>query len=154
MSHWLLNKHSLAVFGYVRQEFDKKCMIGVIIDKITCFYKIECGNLLTMGSGACGKLGRNCSIDNEDCFLPVNVHGFDSNNCRDIAAFASHCLCTDDDGKVYAFGENTYGQLGIGTRSHMSVPTLILSFQDLRVTNIAVGPRHSLVVTEGGKCWS
>ena len=78
-----------------------------------------------------------------------------------IAAGGSHSLVLTTSGQVYAFGDNSRGQLGTATNSGgfgaipNPTPTLVaLPGQDGRVTQIAAGGSHSLVLTASGQFYA
>ena len=45
--------------------------------------------------------------------------------CMQIACGIAHTLVVTDDGKLYTWGYNTYGQLGNGSKSLSQTPVLI-----------------------------
>lgn len=55
-------------------------------------------------------------------------------------------------GGVYAFGDNTYGELGIEGVLSLEKPTKVTFFDSIKekVKKICVGARHSLVLLENG----
>lgn len=61
-----------------------------------------------------------------------------------IAAGGSFSLYINDDRQLFAWGDNTHGQLGDGTTQARSVPTHITSLSD--VTQISAGYQHVLAV--------
>jgi alpha-tubulin suppressor-like RCC1 family protein len=75
---------------------------------------------------------------------------------RQIAAGPTHSLILDLDGngsdpssgRVFAFGENQLGQLGLGDTHDRSVPTLI---PNIKAQQIAAGYQHSLLIEVKGK---
>ena len=48
-------------------------------------------------------------------------------NVVDIAAGAYHTVVLRNDGTVWVWGQNTYGQLGFGNTSNVNAPTLVSS---------------------------
>lgn len=50
-----------------------------------------------------------------------------------------------DNGKVLVFGNNSVGQLGLGTTDHEPLPKELPV--DEKVIDIAAGKRHSIVLT-------
>lgn len=69
-----------------------------------------------------------------------------------VAAGQYHTLALTASGQVYAWGDNTNGQLGDGTTVSKSSPTLVSGLTD--VVAIAAGARHSLAVTRTGALWT
>jgi hypothetical protein len=56
-------------------------------------------------------------------------------------------MALQNDGTLWAWGYNWYGQLGNGTRTSSNVPVVVSSLTGIQVTNIAVGYYHSLAIT-------
>ena len=74
-----------------------------------------------------------------------------------IAAGYSHSLALTTDGKVYAWGGNFTGQLGLGTigfGTEEYYPTLITALSNITVSSIAGGNYHSLALTTDGKVYA
>lgn len=68
-----------------------------------------------------------------------------------VAAGADHSLSVKPDGSVFAWGKNTYGQLGNGTTTDSpgGVPVAGLT----SVVSVAAGDRHSLALRSDGTVW-
>lgn len=52
---------------------------------------------------------------------------------------------------MYTWGKGDYFRLGQGSDEHVRKPQLIAELKDKKVTNIAVGALHCLVVTDKGE---
>jgi len=74
--------------------------------------------------------------------------------CRAIAAGHQHALALTIDGHIMAWGNNIYGQLGIGTYDSTHIPTqVILDHGKLpldHVQSIAAGDDHSMAILDNG----
>uniref|UniRef100_M4B472 BTB domain-containing protein n=1 Tax=Hyaloperonospora arabidopsidis (strain Emoy2) TaxID=559515 RepID=M4B472_HYAAE len=62
-----------------------------------------------------------------------------------------HTAVITEDGAVYTFGRNDYGQLGLGHKLHMARPTVVESLSRVRVVQVACGCYHTLVLSDDGK---
>lgn len=71
-----------------------------------------------------------------------------------VACGYYHMLLLTEDGKVFVFGLNENGQLGLGTRVPTSVPIYLKSVQGIPVMQIACGGYHSLILTVSGNIFS
>jgi len=61
-------------------------------------------------------------------------------------------LC--ENGKLYAFGYNYYGQLGIGDTYNTKYPTEVKQFTDDKIVSIASGSNHTYALTASGDLFS
>ncbi len=72
-----------------------------------------------------------------------------------IAAGSLHSACISNRGDLYVWGNNTYGQLGNGTRDHSCIPTRIQTFpQDDFVKQVACGSNHCICLMKSGKVFA
>ncbi len=69
-----------------------------------------------------------------------------------ISAGAAHVLQLREDGTVWAWGNNEYGQLGNGTRISRSSPVQVIGLN--RVLSVVAGARHSVALTTDGAVWA
>ena len=63
----------------------------------------------------------------------------------------SHKVLLTESGKIYVWGRNDYGQLGLGTKCNRAEPTL-LNFGS-KINSIKCGDFHTVAVTEIGECF-
>ncbi len=69
-----------------------------------------------------------------------------------VSAGSAHTVALGADGKVYAWGGNSYGQLGDGTKTDSTLPVQVLNISG--VTAIESGSYHSLALTADGKVYA
>lgn len=78
-------------------------------------------------------------------------HYFDQlsmRNIKKVACGKDHSLLLTLDGRVYACGRNTYGQLGLGSGvTEALYPTRVSALTNI-ITDIACGDYHSLALTD------
>jgi hypothetical protein len=69
-----------------------------------------------------------------------------------VGAAWLHSLAVDDQGRVWAWGDNQSGQLGDGTTTERPTPIVV---RDLReVVAVAAGSNHSLALKSDGTVWA
>jgi alpha-tubulin suppressor-like RCC1 family protein len=73
-------------------------------------------------------------------------------NNNKIAVGDSHSLALDIKGKLYSWGNNDFGQLGLSDKKKRIIPTLIKT--ELTFKAIAAGPYHSLALDNQGKLYA
>eukprot|EP01084_Bolivina_argentea_P016666 31161_1 len=79
-------------------------------------------------------------------------------NITKIATGYNHSLCLNSDGKVLSLGNNSWGQLGLGTddyKKHIEAELIPLFIQlNVNVIDIACGSWHSVVLSNDGKVYT
>ncbi|WP_303968692.1 Ig-like domain-containing protein [Sporosarcina ureae] len=107
------------------------------------------GNVWTWGSNEYGQLG-NGETTNIN-FEPKLVPGLTS--IMEISAGNNHTVALKQDRtSMFAWGSNSYGQLGDGGREMKLLPVLLEGIQDIK--NIAAGDNHTSVIKEDGSVWA
>ncbi len=69
-----------------------------------------------------------------------------------IAGGDGHCLALDQNGTIWSWGVNTYGQLGIGSTTLQTRAVQVTNLTG--ITAIAAGISHSLALKSDGTVWS
>jgi alpha-tubulin suppressor-like RCC1 family protein len=69
-----------------------------------------------------------------------------------VAAGGSHSIVLASDGTVWAFGDNSRGQLGDGSSTSRSQPARVVGLS--HVSAIAAGPAFSLALRDDGTVWA
>lgn len=109
------------------------------------------GRVYAWGSNQFGQLGDGTAADSS---VPIAVGGLlAGKSVTDIAAGSNHCLALASDGRVYAWGGNGLGQLGIGSYASQSLPVEVDTTGVLAgktVVAIAAGTDNSFAVTADG----
>lgn len=73
-----------------------------------------------------------------------------------VSGGAFHTLALKDDGTVWAWGQNSSGQLGDGTTQQSSFPVQVLTQPLVPLTDIvavSAGPWHSVAIKSDGTVW-
>lgn len=91
------------------------------------------GALYSWGWNRYGQLGLG---DDTDRTVPARVRFFDQREIHAIACGVQHTVVLCGDG-VYAFGGNTYGQLGLGHQTNQATPQRIPFFDARRVEGVS-----------------
>jgi len=106
------------------------------------------GNLYTWGSNEHRLLGTG----EKKIVSSPNPKLVDLPGCVLQVAFGrSHCLARLEDGRMYSWGENKFGQCGVGNLLPIEEPSLV--FCDEKSVFIACGDNHSGCVTATGKLY-
>ena len=113
------------------------------------------GTLWTWGSNASGQLGLG---DTDQRMVPVLIDdaGIDGDEWTAFAAGYSHTLGIRDDGSLWAWGDNYYGQLGIigGNQLSPALVGVVPTAPEYEWTAVAAGYSFSLALRGDGTLWS
>uniref|UniRef100_A0A9J7ZYU3 RCC1 and BTB domain containing protein 2 n=2 Tax=Cyprinus carpio carpio TaxID=630221 RepID=A0A9J7ZYU3_CYPCA len=121
---------------------------------------IACGQLCSMAvldNGETYGWGYNCNGqlglgNNGNQQTPCRIAALQGINIIQVACGYAHTLALTDEGFVYSWGANSYGQLGTGNKSNQAVPTLINMDKERMVEVAACHTSHTSVAkTQSGQ---
>jgi len=116
----------------------------------TVFAIDDRGNVYAWGSGSYNKIPGTTAGTNNTARRITQLSGI---GIKDIVLGEKHGLAMTNDGKVYAWGYNGSGQLGIGNTTTCANPTLIGFFNSYPAIAISAESHTSMAVTSDGKAW-
>jgi len=102
------------------------------------------GSVWAWGSDALGEIGDGPGTATRQ-LTPVKIPGL--SGVVELGVGRNHVLARTSSGKVYAWGDNKYGQVGDGTLSRRFAPVQ-LSLPP--IAHVDAGAHHSLAVTTSG----
>ena len=105
------------------------------------------GTVWTWGENLYGQLGNGTTTDNH---IPVKVSGL-TGIIKAATCGAFECHVIKNDGTVWAWGRNTYGNLGDGSITHKLTPVQMTGISD--VAGLAAGTNFSLLYKNDGTFW-
>jgi|GEM_PF-3162652 len=117
------------------------------------------GEVWAWGANFRGQLGDGTTIDR---LLPVQVRGPDGEgflmNIVELAAGNTHTIAFKEDGTVWSWGSNTYGELGDGTVVRKLTPVQVLGLGGEGflegILKVAAGVDYSLALMKDGSVWA
>ena len=108
------------------------------------------GTVWGWGCNGRGQLGVGTLI--QGSYSPVQVKGLSS--VHSISAGRNYSIALKDDGTVWSWGGNYYGQLGDGTTEHRRSPVQVSNLTDVKAINAGTGLGHSLALKNDGTVWA
>jgi alpha-tubulin suppressor-like RCC1 family protein len=117
----------------------------------------EDGTAFSFGSNGGGRTGLGTSIGDTLNPTPIDTSNLGGLKITQVAAGREHSLVLAEDGRVLSFGANGYGKTGLATNTGdtlVATPIDTTHLGSLKVTQIAAGNDHSLVLTEDGRVFS
>jgi alpha-tubulin suppressor-like RCC1 family protein len=109
------------------------------------------GPVYDWGANGSGELGDGGTPSSS---LPVLAELPSGEDATSVAAGDSYSLALTSDGKVYAWGANSEGQLGDGTTIERTIPVAVTLPADVTVASIAAGTDTSFAVTTTGAVYA
>ncbi|MCL2088900.1 MAG: Ig-like domain-containing protein [Oscillospiraceae bacterium] len=107
------------------------------------------GTVWTWGANNRGQLGIG---NNNNTNHPVQVAALSGVNVIAVAAGGEHSVALDDNGDIWTWGYNHFGQLGDKLAADRNLPFKVTEIN--KVTAIAAGQGHTVVVRRDGSVWS
>ncbi|CAH1773932.1 unnamed protein product [Owenia fusiformis] len=92
-------------------------------------------------------------IDEVNCFTLVTAPPIGDISVKSVDMGTSHTAAISEDGQLYTFGTNQFGQLGHDVCPDRS-PGLVKTLQMERVTHVGCGDTFTVAITEKGKIYS
>ncbi len=109
------------------------------------------GSLYGFGSNASSQLGLGHTANRSTPqLIPLPL---DARPCQ-ISPGYNHSLILCEDGSVYSFGGNAFGQLGLGHRDNQSTPQFIPMPTKARPCQVSAGAGHSFILCQDGSAYS
>ncbi|CAG0901286.1 unnamed protein product [Darwinula stevensoni] len=127
------------------------CVFGTLGNEAIMVTKDE--DVYGLGVNQSGCLGIG---DLHSTLLPRKIEALSKKRIKKIACGSGpHLLACTYEGELYSWGHNGYCQLGNGSSSQCTVPTLITSnLTDKKVADVACGSHHSMCLTDDGEVFT
>uniref|UniRef100_A0A452UWJ6 RCC1 and BTB domain containing protein 1 n=1 Tax=Ursus maritimus TaxID=29073 RepID=A0A452UWJ6_URSMA len=101
-----------------------KRVVGIACGQTSSMAVLDNGEVYGWGYNGNGQLGLG---NNGNQLTPVRVAALHSVCVNQIVCGYAHTLALTDEGLLYAWGANTYGQLGTGNKNNLLSPAHIMS---------------------------
>ncbi|XP_066254938.1 secretion-regulating guanine nucleotide exchange factor-like [Euwallacea similis] len=110
------------------------------------------GGLVVAGMGGRGQLGLGDNFDDVNGYLSI-AKVPDLEEVRSVASGKHHTLALKEDGTLFSWGENRFGQLGMNPGIGLTFIPLEV-FQDEGFDRLYAGWTHSAALTKSGEVFS
>ena len=121
-------------------------VVAVSTGQRTCLALKSDGTVWAWGNNETGLLGNGSASSTVSIATPVQIAGL--SGIVWISTLFEHAVAVKEDGSVWTWGRNTYGQLGDGTTTPRYTPTQVPGVAD--VVSADAGSRHTLVLKADG----
>lgn len=112
------------------------------------------GEVWAWGGNGAGELGMGDTLSrNTPVKIPglTNIVAISTGQNPALGLYSSHSLALDQTGRVWAWGENEFGQLGVGDTLDRTTPQIISGLS--RIRSISAGVGGSSAVDSTGRLW-
>ncbi|KAM4560343.1 RCC1 and BTB domain-containing protein 1 isoform 2-T2 [Odontesthes bonariensis] len=128
-----------------------KHAVGITCGQTSSMALIDNGEVYGWGYNGNGQLGLG---NNGNQMTPCRLATLQGLCIQQIVSGYGHCLALTDEGLLYAWGANTYGQLGTGNKSNHLSPVQIMADKDRVVEVAACHSTHtSAAKTQSGEVY-
>eukprot|EP00002_Diphylleia_rotans_P034032 TRINITY_DN7282_c0_g1_i5.p1 TRINITY_DN7282_c0_g1~~TRINITY_DN7282_c0_g1_i5.p1 ORF type:complete len:1210 (+),score=179.41 TRINITY_DN7282_c0_g1_i5:72-3701(+) len=107
------------------------------------------GQLLTAGVGKTGRLGKG-DTSRSIYFSPIRI-GEGLIKIASVSCGAAFTIALGQNGGLYSFGKNRYGQLGLGDTETRFAPERVVIGSEYQVTQVSCGQDHVVAVDKNGR---
>jgi alpha-tubulin suppressor-like RCC1 family protein len=117
----------------------------------------EDGTVYSCGWNAYGATGQNTFSGDTTIASPINTANLGGRKIKQVAAGGDHALLLAEDGTVFSFGANEYGETGLGTlvgATSIATPIITTNLGGRKISQVAAGPDHCLLLAEDGTVFS
>ncbi|XP_050562405.1 probable E3 ubiquitin-protein ligase HERC3 isoform X1 [Spodoptera frugiperda] len=131
-------------------ETFKECTVSSVACGIQHSVAVdEWGQLFSWGSDSMGQLGSNLGMHAQD--KPKFVKVLATRNVIQVACGAYHSIALTNNGDLFSWGANSYGQCGLGTMTNKEmIPQAITSLLGVPIAMIACGSNHTFALSKSG----
>ncbi|CAF1080148.1 unnamed protein product [Rotaria sordida] len=129
------------------EGFNGRRVIQIAAGYTHCLGLTDDGTVYALGLNEHGQLGLG---HNKDCRGATPIICLRGSPIVYIACGAYHSVIVSKSGTVFTCGLNSSGQLGVGDTDNRVWPSNIKALQQQKVTYVACGEKHSVVITLDG----
>ncbi len=162
---WGRNVQGQCGIGVSSEAVEVPQIVPVLIGRSVRFVSCGAGHTIvttansgawSWGIGVQGQLGHG---DNTNKPHPVRINAMDSHSIKAVECGIAHSMVLSEEdagrSKLYGFGWNKHGQLGLDSaQTTYSSPTEIKNFDLSAVSHVSCGGGHTAVVLNDGTVWT
>ncbi|CAN9497541.1 unnamed protein product [Ophioblennius macclurei] len=128
-----------------------KVAVSIVCGQTSSLAVVNNGEVYGWGYNGNGQLGLG---NNGNQLTPCRLAALQGVCVQQIVSGYAHCLALTDEGLLYAWGSNTYGQLGTGNKSNQLSPVQIMTDKERIVEIAACHSTHtSAAKTQSGQVY-
>jgi alpha-tubulin suppressor-like RCC1 family protein len=123
------------------------------ITDICCGYAYSlvlthCGQVYAWGQNSFGQIA-NPSNDSQS--IPIKLNHFNNHKVIQISCGDFHSMALTESGRVFSWGWNKFGQLGLNNNNErVNKPSIVSLSNQIAINKISCGRGHSLLLSQNG----
>ncbi|KAF0698331.1 Aste57867_11051 [Aphanomyces stellatus] len=131
--------------------FSGRRVLALACGQYHSIVSLASGGLFSFGKNDHGQLGVDAPGVKT---TPIQVGGMlESEIVVQVACGYYHSVALSQSGKMYTFGRNDYGQLGLGHKQTMATPMLVTHLNAFTIVDVACGCYHTLALSDLGRVY-
>ena len=107
------------------------------------------GIVYSFGVNYCCQLGLGSAVSGVTIPKPLK----NLPKIKQVSCGREFTVCIDEEGSIWSFGSNYYGQLGTGNRKTVEIPQKIKDIPS-SAQSVSCGAQHTLIITDDLNLWS
>jgi alpha-tubulin suppressor-like RCC1 family protein len=115
------------------------------------------GSVFSFGFNGAGDTGLNTNVGNTLVATPIDATNLAGKKITQISTGLDHSLLLADDGSVFTFGSNRYGQTGLGTANGETLIATQIDMTNIgskKIIQVSADYDHSLLLADDGTVFS
>lgn len=131
-------------------------VIAIAAGQSHSYALLATGEVLAWGNNSSGQLGNGTYANSALPLFVRKQNGEILGNIRMISAGANHGYALDNNGQVYAWGNNSSNQLGVGNSLNQPFPALVVDNTNQIINNVKKidgGAQFGLLLKTNGTVW-
>ena len=141
----IINWNNIGIKCWFSENFKTSIKAAISISQSQLMFVTDEDQVYCFGNNTHGCLGLG---DKTNCFDgPVLNSTLSGKQLIDVCSGFRHCIGLTRNGLCYAWGDNSFGQLGIGSIESQCIPNLVDRLNNEEIVQICCGSNHSMALT-------
>jgi hypothetical protein len=108
----------------------------------------NCGEVYAWGWNQFGEVGDG---SNDNQLIPIKLNAFNDEKVIQISCGYLHSMALTESGRVFSWGRNNFGQLGLNNNNEdVNKPSIVSLSNKIVIKKISCGRVHSLLLSQNG----
>ncbi|CAN7938426.1 unnamed protein product [Ixodes hexagonus] len=125
-------------------------VVQIACGAIHCLALVNNGDLYSWGDNSYGQLGTGSSTQGTKQSSPTRVLQLAGVPLAQVACGGSHSLALTPSGTIFAWGHNSFGQLGMNDQKDRYHPIVLKALRSQKIKYICCGENHTAALTADG----